>query len=169
MTPSKTERLAEEIKSRGLVESRETGNNKPVFRKPGFAGVQQFTELEKALASSIKRERKAAGLSRETLAGMVGIAEQVYGRYERAASHLTATRLIHLCELLDIEPIRLLHDVAPHLWVKTKREADDRTKLALLVRDVPADVLPSLIDIVMHLASAPSHRGDPPGLEDDEA
>lgn len=169
MTPSKTERLAEEIKSRGLVESRETGNNKPVFRKPGFAGVQQFTELEKALASSIKRERKAAGLSRETLAGMVGIAEQVYGRYERAASHLTATRLIHLCELLDIEPIRLLHDVAPHLWGKPKKEADDRTKLALLVRDVPADVLPSLIDIVMHLAPAPSHRGDPPGLEDDEA
>ncbi len=123
MTGSKAERLGQEIKARGLVETLEAGNSKPVFRRPGFAGVQDFAALEGALASGIRRERKAAGLSRETLAGMVGIAEQVYGRYERATSHLTATRLIHLCELLAIEPIRLLHDAAPHLWGDTKEEA----------------------------------------------
>ncbi|MBA9031755.1 helix-turn-helix domain-containing protein [Rhizobium leguminosarum] len=169
MTQSKADRLAQQIKSRGLVESREPGNSKPVFRKPGFRGVQDFGALENARASSVRRERKAAGLSRETLADMVGIAEQVYARYERAASHLTATRLIHLCELLAIEPTRLLHDVAPHLWGATKEEADNRTKLALLLRDVPADVLPSLIDIVMRLTPAPSHRGEAPDLEGDEA
>lgn len=169
MTQSKADRLTQQVISRGLVESREAGNNKPVFRKAGFAGVRQFTELENALALSIRRERKAAGLSRQTLADMVGIAEQVYGRYERAASHLTATRLIHLCELLAIEPTRLLYDVAPHLWGETKEEADNRTRLALLLRDVPADVLPSLIDIVMRLTPPPAHRGAPPDLEGHEA
>lgn len=169
MTGSKAERLGQEIKARGLVETLEAGNSKPVFRRPGFAGFQDFAALENALASGIRRERKAAGLSRETLAGMVGIAEQVYGRYERATSHLTATRLIHLCELLAIEPTRLLHDAAPHLWGETKQEADDRTKLALLIRDVPADALPSLIDIVMRLTPVSSHRREPLELEEDDA
>lgn len=165
---SKAERLAHEMKARGLVETLEAGNSKPVFRRPGFAGIQDFAALENALASAIRRERKAAGLSREQLSGMIGIAEQVYGRYERATSHLTATRLIHLCELLAIEPTRLLQDAAPHLWGDTKEEADNRIQLARLVGDVPADALPSLIDIVMRLTPVSSHRREPLECQDDD-
>lgn len=83
---------------------------------------------------------------------MLGITRPVYGRYERAFSRLTVTRMIHLCELLGFMPTDMLYEAAPHLWGKTPEEAEDRVTLTKLIERMPHDTMRDLIRLVRRMS-----------------
>ncbi|RWE18834.1 MAG: hypothetical protein EOS41_31230 [Mesorhizobium sp.] len=64
--------------AQGLVETREAGFDRPVFRRPGF-GV---------LSAHIRARRERRGPTCETLALMLGLSTQVFRRYEVAFSKM---------------------------------------------------------------------------------
>lgn len=93
----------------GLVETTDKEVERPLCRRPGLEGeILSFEEMEEKLSSFIRKSREDSGLTRAEFASLVGLSTAVYGRYERAFSHLTVGRMIHLCELLGIAPIEIL-------------------------------------------------------------
>ncbi|MBP1848326.1 transcriptional regulator with XRE-family HTH domain [Rhizobium petrolearium] len=139
--------------SRGLVETTDPElENKPICRRPGFDGITSLGEMEERISAFLKRAREREGLTRGELAPMLGLSESVYGRYERAFSKMTVTRMIHLCELLGFTPMDMIFDAAPHLWGRTEEEARDRLTIAHLLRNIPTDTLRDLIRILTKLA-----------------
>lgn len=100
-----------------------------MYRRPGFDGIETLGEMDAKISAFLRRKREDLGLSRNDLAPMLGLSAPVYGRYERAFSRMTVTRMIHLCELLGFMPIDMLYEAAPHLWGKTPEEAEDRKTL----------------------------------------
>ncbi len=78
----------------------------------------------------------------------MGLSTPVYGRYERAFSKLHVTRMVHICEVLNIMPIEMLYEAAPHLWGKSEEEAKDRVELAKLVADLPHSTTRDLLSLV---------------------
>ncbi len=112
-----TEDLASYRSSRGLVSTADPEVDKPIYRKPGFDGkITTLGDMEELISAFLKKTREAQGLSRADIAPMLGLSIPVYGRYERAFSKMTVTRMIHLCEILGFMPIDMIFEAAPHLW-----------------------------------------------------
>lgn len=130
--------LTDYTNAMGLVETTDKEVERPLFRRPGLDGeIASFQELEERLSAFVRQRREDSGLTRAEFASLYGLSTSVYGRYERAFSHLTVGRMIHLCELLGFTPLEMLYAAAPHLYGKTREEAEDRLKLAQLVDGVP--------------------------------
>lgn len=83
------------VVAEGLIETREAGFDRPVFRRPGFDGLVNFDRME-WYSAQIRARRERGGLTRETLALMLRLSTQTW-RYEVAFSNMHLTPLIHLC------------------------------------------------------------------------
>ncbi|MGY5809867.1 helix-turn-helix transcriptional regulator [Rhizobium sp. LEGMi198b] len=138
--------------SRGLVDTTDPEVDKPIYRKPGFDGnVATLGNMEELISAFLKKTREAEGLSRADLAPMLGLSTPVYGRYERAFSKMTVTRMIHLCEILGFMPIDMLYEAAPHLWGRTPEEAEDRLTLDRIIRTLPSDATRDLVRLLKRI------------------
>jgi transcriptional regulator with XRE-family HTH domain len=145
------------IEEHGLVETHDGEAKKPIYRAPGFDGIRSFDEMERIFSQFIRQHREAKRLNREQMGTMVGLHETIFGRYERAFSKLQATRLIHLCEILDCSPVEMIHAAAPHLFGENREDADNKLKLMLRILDMPASTASSLLTMIEQLASE-GHR-----------
>ncbi|RWE05802.1 MAG: XRE family transcriptional regulator [Mesorhizobium sp.] len=145
----------------GLVETTDLEIDKPIFRHPGFAGIDQLGKMDERISDFLLKARRDVGLTREELARFLGLSTQVFGRYEKAISKLHVTRLVHLSEILGFHPMDLVYSAAPHLFGKTAEEAADQIKLAKLIWTLPPRTISTLVDLVeeMHAISA---SGEPP-------
>ncbi|KAA3452247.1 XRE family transcriptional regulator [Mesorhizobium sp. SARCC-RB16n] len=132
----------------GLVETSDEESEKPIYRKPGFEGIRSFREMEQIFSQFIREHRDTKRLNRAQVGMMVGLHETIFARYERAFSKLHATRLIHLCEILDCSPVEMIHAAAPHLFGESRKEADDKLKLVLRILDMPASTASSLLSMI---------------------
>lgn len=143
-------------KTTGLVETTDPEIDKPIFRRPGYNGIDAFGEMDRRISAFLRKERDDTGLTREEVARFLGLSTQVFGRYEKAISKLHVTRLVHLSEVLGFHPMELLYAAAPHLFGKTAEEADDQMKLAKLIWTLPPSTVSTLVRLVdeMHAISA---------------
>ncbi|MFC3221352.1 helix-turn-helix domain-containing protein [Tianweitania populi] len=155
--PSKTS-LESYKHARGLVETTDDEVDKPLHRRPGYQGIVSFGEMDEKLAAFIRNKRETQGLTRAEFAAIVGLSTPVYGRYERAFSRITVTRMIHLCELLGFMPIDMIFEAAPHLYGRTHEEAEDHRKLSQLIRNLPHETIRDLIGLLKRMT--PDEAGD---------
>lgn len=140
--------LDSHIKELGLVKTADPENEKPVYRREGLDGISTFEELDAKLGEELRKCRQAKDLSRADLATLVGLSEQVYGRYERSSSKMQVSRLIHLSEILGVSPLGMLFAAAPHLWGKTTEEANTRFRMIKLLDELPADTMASIVTLL---------------------
>jgi len=126
---------------KGLIAVKDPACEKPVFRRDASSGIRSFEEIDRDLGNALKEKRKITGLSREAIAELIGLSTPVYGRYERGFSALTVTRLIHLCEVLNIGPEEMIFSVAPHLYGASQEEAEERYATFSMVRKLDVDTL----------------------------
>lgn len=144
--------------SRGLVETTDDEVDKPLHRRPGYEGIVTFGEMDERLAAFVRNKRETEGLTRADFAAIVGLSTPVYGRYERAFSRITVTRMIHLCELLGFSPTDMIFEAAPHLYGRTPEEAEDHRKLSQLIRTLPHETIRDLIGLLKRMT--PDEAGD---------
>jgi len=131
-----------------LVEERDAENDSPIYRRPGFEGVTTLGDMDSRIGEALREAREKQGLTRPHLAPLLGLATQVYGRYERGEAKLHVTRLVHLSELLDCSPLDVLFSAAPHLWGDTREEADIRMRLMKHIEQLPLDKARLLLGVV---------------------
>jgi len=143
-----TERTDAYIAETGLEATTDAKVERPVYRRPGFEGIPSSQEMDESIAKSLRAFRIEKDLSRAELALLLGSIEAVYGRYERAVTKLHATQLLHLCEVLEIFPDDLLYDAAPHLWGRTKEEAEERRRITKMIQSLPPDTLRTVATIL---------------------
>lgn len=136
-----TNSLEEYIARRGLLKSTDPENEKPVYRRQGYAGIDAFAELDRKVGEAVRRGRKSRNLSRAELSVLVGLSEQVYGRYERNASKMHVSRLIHLCEMLGASPLAMLYAAAPHLWGETAKESAMRFRMMNVIENLSLETI----------------------------
>ncbi|MBD8555185.1 helix-turn-helix transcriptional regulator [Rhizobium sp. CFBP 8762] len=148
---SETRDLKKYKNSKGLVEITDDEVDRMLCRRPGFEGIVSFKEMDEKLAVFLRKAREDEKLTRADFASIVGLSTAVYGRYERAFSRITVTRMIHLCELLDFQPIDMLFAAAPHLYGRTPEEAKDHLELSHLIRGLPHETVRNLIGIVSRI------------------
>jgi transcriptional regulator with XRE-family HTH domain len=110
--------------------------------------IASFQEMEEKLSAFVRNCREDSGLTRAEFASLYGLSTAVYGRYERAFSRLTVGRMVHLCELLGFTPAELLYEVAPHLFGKSRDEAEDRLKLGRLIDKLPHPTVRNLVQLI---------------------
>ncbi|WP_236761724.1 helix-turn-helix domain-containing protein [Agrobacterium tumefaciens] len=144
--------LAEHIDAHNLVETTDPGFEKTLFRMASFEGIKNFDDIERELGVLIRRSRDDTGLIRADFASLVGLSPTVYARYENAVSSMTVTRLIHLCELLDLDPDDLVFALAPHLYGPSSEEGEDRLELLSLSRTLSPDAAHDLLQLVKRIA-----------------
>ncbi|MBB3237005.1 helix-turn-helix domain-containing protein [Phyllobacterium endophyticum] len=152
--------LKEHIAELGLVQTTDPDNEKPVYRRPGFDGIATFGELDDRLGEALRSCRQKQGLSRADIAILVGLSEQVYGRYERNSSKMTVSRLIHLSEVLGASPLSMLFTTAPHLWGKSEMEAESRFRIMKLLEDLPAETMASVTTLLETVAILQAKAGE---------
>jgi len=140
----------------GLVETTDPEIDKPIFRRPGFDGIDQLGDMDKKISVFLRKARDDTGLTREEVARYLGLSTQVFGRYEKAISKLHVTRLVHLSEVLGFHPMELVYAAAPHLFGQTREEAADQIKLAKLIWTLPQSTVSTLVKLVdeMHAISS---------------
>ncbi|TDW28124.1 helix-turn-helix protein [Rhizobium azibense] len=142
---TKTEKY---IENAGLVETRDPEIGNPIYRRPSFDGPPELGEMDNQIGEALRAARERRGLTRPELAPLLGLTTQVYGRYERGESKMHVTRLVHLSELLDFSPFDLLFAAAPHLWGKSKEEAELRHRLMKHIEELPLDKAKLLLGVV---------------------
>jgi transcriptional regulator with XRE-family HTH domain len=144
--------LDSHISKRRLVRTIDPDNEKPVYRHDGWAGIATFDELDARLGDALRSCRQDKELSRAELSTLVGLSEQVYGRYERSSSKMTVSRLIHLSEVLGVSPLTMLFAAAPHLWGDDQQEAQSRFRMMKLIEDLPAETMASVVTLLETVA-----------------
>lgn len=149
------------IEELGLLQTVDPENEKPVYRREGFGGISTFEELDAKLGGELRKCRQAKDLSRADLATLVGLSEQVYGRYERSSSKMQVSRLIHLSEILGVSPLGLLFATAPHLWGKTRDEADTRFRMMRLLEELPPETMSSIVKLLETVSILQASGDDP--------
>ena len=155
-----TKNLETYIGELGLVKTADPENEKELYRRQGFDGIFTFEELDAKLGEELRKCRQAKDLSRAHLATLVGLSEQVYGRYERSSSKMQVSRLIHLSEILGTSPLGLLFAAAPHLWGKTPEEADLRFRMMKLLEELPPDTMASIVKLLETVSVLQGSHGD---------
>ncbi|WP_095204594.1 helix-turn-helix transcriptional regulator [Mesorhizobium carmichaelinearum] len=144
------------VVKRGLVETRDAEIDRPILRKPGFAGMPSFGDMEDCLSREMRAKRAERKLTREQLAAMIGLSTQVFGRYEKAISKMHVTRLIHICEVLDASPVDMIFQAAPHLFGKSDEEARTRAEALSAIQSLPKNLLVLLLPLLNELRSRTS-------------
>lgn len=145
---SMTTKLNNHIAELGLVKTSDPENEKPLYRREGLDGTSTFEDLDTKIGEALRACRQDKNLSRAELATLVGLSEQVYGRYERNSSKMHVSRLIHLSEVLGVSPLTMLFSAAPHLWGTTKEEADTRFRMIKFLEDLPFETMSSIVTLL---------------------
>ena len=153
--------LESHIEELGLLKTVDPENEKPVYRREGFGGISTFEDLDTKLGEELRKCRQEKDLSRADLATLVGLSEQVYGRYERSSSKMQVSRLIHLSEILGVSPLGLLFATAPHLWGKTSDEADTRFRMMKLLEELPPETMSSIVKLLETVAVLQATSDEP--------
>jgi len=143
-----TARTDEFINEAGLEPTEDPKVERPIYRRPGFAGIPTPQEMDDAIAASLRQFRIDNDLSRAELALLIGSLEQVYGRYERAITKLHATQILHLCEVLGIYPDDLLFKAAPHIWGASEEEANERRRITKMIQSLSPSTLRTVATIL---------------------
>jgi transcriptional regulator with XRE-family HTH domain len=152
--------LESHIEELGLVKTVDPENEKPVYRRQIPEGISTFEELDAKLGDMLRKSRKASDLSRADLATLVGLSEQVYGRYERSSSKMLVSRLIHLSEILGVSPLGMLYATAPHLWGKNPEEAETRFRMMKLLEELPPETMSSVVKLLETVSVLQEVGGD---------
>lgn len=155
--------LDSHISKRRLVRTIDPDNEKPVYRHDGWSGIATFDELDARLGDALRSCRQDKELSRAELSTLVGLSEQVYGRYERSSSKMTVSRLIHLSEVLGVSPLTMLFAAAPHLWGDDQQEAESRFRMMKLIEDLPAETMASVVTLLETVAVLQAKNQDADG------
>lgn len=95
-------------------------------------------------------------IPRSKLAPLLGLSNQVYNRYEIAVSKLTVSRLLHVCEVLDISPLKILYPVAPHLWGQDLPEAETRKAIIEKLDEFDSLTRNTILAFLRHLETKPA-------------
>ncbi|UWU19495.1 helix-turn-helix domain-containing protein (plasmid) [Rhizobium sullae] len=82
---------------------------------------------------------------------MLGLSDQVCNRYENAVSRLTVSRLLHICEVLQISPVEILYPVVPHLWGEAESEAEVRKSIIDKLELFDGPTLTAILGFLQHL------------------
>ncbi|WEZ85962.1 helix-turn-helix transcriptional regulator (plasmid) [Rhizobium sp. 32-5/1] len=147
-----TTKLDGHIAELGLVKTSDPENEKPVYRREGFDGIVTFEGLDTKVGEALRNCRQQRDLSRAELATLVGLSEQVYGRYERNSSKMHVSRMIHLSEVLGVSPLTMLYSAAPHLWGATDKEAETRFRMMKMLEDLPSETMSSIVTLLETVA-----------------
>lgn len=139
------------VKTRELCATQDPSIDKPIMRKSTPQGITDFDEMQGVIGELLRQAREVTGLTRGELASLVGLNPVVYGRYEKAVSHMTVVRLIHMCELLGISPDQLTAEIAPHVYGRTPDEARDYVRLMDMISKLPADAVSDLREFVSRI------------------
>jgi transcriptional regulator with XRE-family HTH domain len=153
------ENLEEHIAHLHLIKTTDPENEKPVYRREGFDGISTFEELDAKLGEELRELRHKKNLTRADVGILVGLSEQVYGRYERSASRMQVSRLVHLSEILGVSPINMLYATAPHLWGKSREEADNKFRIMKLIEDLPPETMGSIVTLLEAVAVLQDNAG----------
>lgn len=145
---SMSKNLDRHITELQLLKASDPGNEKPVYRRQGFDGISTFSELDAKLGDALRSARQSKKLSRAEISALVGLSEQVYGRYERSSSRMQVSRLIHLSEVLGVSPLGMLFSTAPHLWGKDEDEAHTRYRMMKLLEDLPTETMSQIVTLL---------------------
>ncbi|ULJ74362.1 helix-turn-helix transcriptional regulator (plasmid) [Rhizobium gallicum] len=152
--------LKQWINELGLQQVDDPGIDKPVYRKPFDGRIALSAELEKLISISLREARDKRKLPRSKLAPLLGLSEQVYGRYENKVSRLTVGRLIHLCEVLDATPEEIIAPAAPHLWGATETKAVLLLATIEKLRTFDEEILQDVFSLLSRIDEACSDSGD---------
>lgn len=63
------------------------------------------------IVRSIRQERLRRGYSQEYMAAKMHIGQNCYSKIELGNNKLTVERLLHICELLEIDPSNVLSTI----------------------------------------------------------
>ncbi|RWX58457.1 hypothetical protein EN780_36690 [Mesorhizobium sp. M4B.F.Ca.ET.089.01.1.1] len=74
-----------------------------------------------------------------------------------AFSKMHVTRLIHLCEILGASPIAMIAETAPHLFGKTRLEAETRAQAIAALEQLPEAMVALLLPLLQTLQNQPGH------------
>ncbi|WFU92050.1 helix-turn-helix transcriptional regulator (plasmid) [Rhizobium sp. CC1099] len=152
--------LKQWVKEHGLREVDDLATGKTVYRKPFQGVIASSAELERQIRLSIREARDRRKLPRSKLAPMLGLSEQVYGRYENKVSRLTVGRLIHLCEVLDATPEEIIAPAAPHLWGGTKDQAELILTCIKKLRSFDEETLRDVFSLLARLGEGDERPAD---------
>ncbi len=141
----------QENRGRSLVEVKDLEGDKSYSRSPAFGEIRSYAEMDVVVGETLRAYRERNKMLQSDIAGLMGLATPVYGRYERGEVRLNIGRAIHLCEILGIKPDELLYEAAPHLWGDTPESAHERHELEKIVNLLPDDVVRNLLSIVRSL------------------
>ncbi|WP_064697147.1 helix-turn-helix domain-containing protein [Rhizobium aegyptiacum] len=147
----------------GLQQIHDPYFDKPVYRKPSFGELELSAEIEKKISTSLRNARDRRKIPRSKLAPMLGLSDQVYNRYENAVSRLTVSRLLHICEVLQISPVEILYPVAPHLWGEAESEAEVRKSIIDKLELFDGPTLTAILGFLQHLQIKPMENGHDQG------
>ncbi|ARO32545.1 helix-turn-helix domain-containing protein (plasmid) [Rhizobium etli] len=152
--------LKQWINELGLKQVDDPGIDKPVYRKPFDGRIALSAELEKLISISLREARDKRRLPRSKLAPLLGISEQVYGRYETRVSRLTVSRLIHVCEVLDATPEEIIAPAAPHLWGETETKAMLLLATIVKLRSFDEEILQDVFSLLSRIEEICGDGGD---------
>ena len=90
-------------------------------------------DIRRLFGTNLRRYRRAAGLSQEAVAEMVGVDRAHVSSMERGRQNVTLVTLARLCEALDLRPIALFDETAlpaeaAHAPAGTPRERRQRPR-----------------------------------------
>ncbi|MCM2294794.1 helix-turn-helix domain-containing protein [Allorhizobium sp. BGMRC 0089] len=137
-----------------LIPVFEGKTNRETFRKVPFGQVLTLDEIEQRLRAQLRYQRERKGVKIVQLANFVGITANVFRRYECDDANMSVSRMLHVCEILSINPIDLIFDSAPHLWGKSYESALNVKDIVSLILDMEENDLRTIKDF---LYSAYSH------------
>ncbi|RWJ83050.1 MAG: XRE family transcriptional regulator [Mesorhizobium sp.] len=130
--------------------------DKPVYRKATFGEFHLSADIERKISASLRSARDLRRIPRSKLAPLLGLSNQVYNRYENAVSKLTVSRLLHVCEVLDISPLEILYPVAPHFWGQDLAEAETRKAIIEKLDEFDGLTLNVILAFLRHLKTKPA-------------
>lgn len=127
-----------------LYQTEDSRLSKPVYRKRRLRHGNDAAEIDVQIGASLRHAREARDLPQKVLASMLGLSHQVYRRYENGVSSLTASRLLHVCEILGTTPNEVLLPVAPYLWRQTNGQGNKRVAIAEKLESLDPDTLEAI-------------------------
>jgi transcriptional regulator with XRE-family HTH domain len=131
-----------------LVATTDPDSDKEVYRKPGFDGVTPIDELDARASQFLKSAREKRGLKQGDTSSLLGLSQQVYGRYERNLLKLNLNRVIVLSEVLGFHPTEMLFSVAPHLFGGSQEAAAERAELYVKLANLPDELIHDLLAMI---------------------
>jgi transcriptional regulator with XRE-family HTH domain len=79
--------------------------------KPRKMKPRSTTAVDNVIGSLIKEERLRLDVSQEQLGLECGISFQQIQKYEKGVNRISAARLLHICEVLKVDPCKFLEKI----------------------------------------------------------